>query len=87
MAEEQMTYDSLYHDIQQILPRSTFETDNYGQLVIYTGMRFGDDNRTLEQFDTVDCPVCKDVAVKDAKQENTVYCKNPDCNFMGVLPD
>lgn len=45
-----MTYDSLYHDIQKILPRATFSTDNYGQLIIYTDMMFAEDNRTLTEL-------------------------------------
>lgn len=37
---------------------------------------------------TVSCPVCKEKsAIKDLEQEDTIYCGNPDCNFMGMDVD
>jgi len=52
-----MTYDELYHDITQILPRATFSVDNNGQLIIYTDKQFGEDNRTLLNFEHPEvCP-------------------------------
>ena len=46
-----MTYDELYHDITTLLPGATFDVDNDGQLIVYTNLLFGDDNRTLDTFD------------------------------------
>lgn len=45
-----MNYDELYHDIGKILPRATFGVDNNQQLIIYTDMMFGADNRELVKF-------------------------------------
>lgn len=33
------------------------------------------------------CPVCKGPATVVESDDNTIYCADPDCNFMGILPE
>lgn len=33
------------------------------------------------------CPVCKGAAMIEPKQENTIYCNDPDCSFMGIIKE
>ena len=43
-----MQLHDLSKAIDGLLPDHDFETDNYGQVIIYTGMRLGDNGELLK---------------------------------------
>lgn len=34
----------------------------------------------------VKCPVCDGPAIQEPEQDDTIYCQNERCGFMGLLP-
>ena len=46
-----MTFDELYNRIMSILPDASIETDNYGQILVYTSLTENDDGTVREMTD------------------------------------
>ncbi len=49
------TISDLVRQIRAVIPTASFEFDNYGQIVVYTGKFLRDDDQTL-----YDCPTGED---------------------------
>lgn len=43
-----MHVDDFYKMVEEILPTASIETDNEGQIVIYTGLQYSDKNDEVE---------------------------------------
>ena len=49
-----MTYDQLEQRIREILPSAEFGEDNYGQIIVYTGLVEKPDTDELADFEDED---------------------------------